>query len=96
MKKLLLAFLLLPVTLMGQKNNNGKVFDKHPAISIVDQFTAAWASGDTVTLKNLTGEGFKMGSSMNNNPNYMGGDINNLLGQSSWMSNNFVNISCFF
>lgn len=93
MKKSLLALLVLPLILWGQKNNNGKVFDKHPAIDIVDQFTAAWISGDTETLKNLTGEGFKMGSSMNNSPNYKGGDINNLLGQSTWMSNNFVNIS---
>ena len=93
MKKSLLALLMLPLILWGQKNNNGKVFDKHPAIDIVDQFTAAWISGDTETLKTLTGEGFKMGSSMNNNPNYKGGDINNLLGQSTWMSNNFVNIS---
>ena len=93
MKKSLLALLLLPLILWGQKNNNGKVFDKHPAIDIVDQFTAAWISGDTETLKNLTGDGFKMGSSMNNNPNYKGGDIKNLLGQSTWMSNNFVNIS---
>jgi len=93
MKKSLLTLLLLPLILWGQKNNNGKVFDKHPAIDIVDQFTAAWISGDTETLKNLTGEGFKMGSSMNNNPNYKGGDIKNLLGQSTWMSNNFVNIS---
>ena len=93
MKKTLLALLMLPLILWGQKNNNGKVFDKHPAIDIVDQFTAAWISGDTETLKTLTGEGFKMGSSMNNSPNYKGGDINNLLGQSTWMSNNFVNIS---
>ena len=93
MKKSLLALLVLPLILWGQKNNNGKVFDKHPAIDIVDQFTAAWISGDTETLKTLTGEGFKMGSSMNNSPNYKGGDINNLLGQSTWMSNNFVNIS---
>ncbi len=93
MKKTLLALLMLPLILWGQKNNNGKVFDKHPAIDIVDQFTAAWISGDTEALKTLTGEGFKMGSSMNNNPNYKGGDINNLLGQSTWMSNNFVNIS---
>lgn len=93
MKKTLLTLLMLPLILWGQKNNNGKVFDKHPAIDIVDQFTAAWISGDTEALKILTGEGFKMGSSMNNNPNYKGGDINNLLGQSTWMSNNFVNIS---
>ena len=70
MKKLLLSFLLIPMVLVGQKNNNGKVYDKHPAIGIVEQFTDAWISGDTEKLKNLTGEGFKMGSSMNNNPNY--------------------------
>jgi hypothetical protein len=93
MKKLLLPILLLPMILLGQKNNNGKVYDKHPAIDIVEQFTEAWISGDTETLKNLTGEGFKMGSSMNNNPNYKGGDIGNLIGQSTWMSSNFVNIS---
>ena len=93
MKKLLHIFLLLPITLLGQKNNNGRVYDKHPAIEIVNQFSEAWITGDTVTLKNLTGKDFKMGSSMNNNPNYKGGDINNLIGQSSWMSSNFVNIS---
>jgi hypothetical protein len=50
MKKLLLTFLLLPMILLGQKNNNGKVYDKHPAINIVEQFTEAWISGDTVKL----------------------------------------------
>ena len=44
MKKLLLPFLLLPVILLGQKNNNGKVYDKHPAINIVEQFTSAFHS----------------------------------------------------
>ena len=93
MKKTLLIFLLAPVLLMGQKNNNGKVYDKHPAIEIVNQFTSAWISGDTETLKNLTAEDFRMGSSMNNNPNYKDGDITSLIGQSSFMNKNFVNIS---
>jgi hypothetical protein len=93
MKNFITILLLLPITLLGQKNNNGRVYDKHPAIEIVNQFSEAWITGDTVTLKNLTGKDFKMGSSMNNNPNYKGGDINNLIGQSSWMSSNFVNIS---
>lgn len=34
-----------------------------------------------------------MGSAMNTNPNYKGGDINDLIGQSNFMTNNFVNIS---
>lgn len=94
MKKIIiLTLLLIPLSSFTQKNNNGKVYDKHPAIEKVNKFTSAWISGDTETLKNLTGDNFKMGSSMNNNPNYKGGDINNLVGQSRWMSNNFVNIS---
>ena len=94
MKKIIiLTLLLIPLSSFTQKNNNGKVYDKHPAIEKVNKFTRAWISGDTETLKSLTGDNFKMGSSMNNNPNYKGGDINNLVGQSRWMSNNFVNIS---
>lgn len=93
MKKIILTLLLIPISSFTQKNNNGKVYDKHPAIDKVNKFTSAWISGDTETLKSLTGDGFKMGSSMNSNPNYKGGDINNLVGQSRWMSNNFVNIS---
>ena len=65
MKKLFLIFVSLPLISFSQKNNNGKVYDKHPAIDIVNQFTEAWISGDTETLKEITGEGFKMGSSMN-------------------------------
>lgn len=94
MKKIIiLSFLFIPLSSFTQKNNNGKVYDKHPAIDKVNKFTSAWISGDTETLKSLTGDYFKMGSSMNNNPNYKGGDINNLVGQSRWMSKNFVNIS---
>ena len=94
MKKIIiLTLLLIPISSFSQKNNNGKVYDKHPAIDKVNKFTSAWISGDTETLKSLIGDNFKMGSSMNNNPNYKGGDINNLVGQSRWMSNNFVNIS---
>ena len=94
MKKIIIfSFLFIPLSSFTQKNNNGKVYDKHPAIDKVNKFTSAWISGDTETLKSLTGNDFKMGSSMNSNPNYKGGDINNLVGQSRWMSNNFVNIS---
>ena len=79
--------------IIAQKNNNGKVYDQHPAIEIADKFGQAWISGDVETLKSLVGKGFKMGSSMNNNPNYKGGDINNLVGQSQWMKNRFLDIS---
>lgn len=84
---------LIPAISIAQKNNNGKVYDKHPALDIAEKFGQAWISGDTETLKSLVGEDFRMGSAMNTNPNYEGGDINDLIGQSSWMTNNFVNIS---
>ena len=60
MKNIFFLLLIVPFTSFSQKNNNGKVFDKHPAIGIVNQFTEAWISGDVETLKELTGEGFKM------------------------------------
>ena len=96
MKKIFLytaLFLFITSVSLAQKNNNGKVYDKHPAIDIVNKFGEAWINGDTETLKSLVGEGFKMGSAMNSSPNYSGGDINNLLGQSTFIKNNFVNIS---
>lgn len=83
MKKLLLIFLTIPLISFAQKNVNGKVYNKHPAIYIVNQFTEAWISGDIETLKGITSEGFKMSSSMNNSPNDKGSDINNLVGHST-------------
>ena len=93
MKKLIFLLILFPTIIIAQKNNNGKVYDQHPALDIAEKFGQAWISGDTETLKSLVGEDFRMGSAMNTNPNYEGGDINDLIGQSSWMTNNFVNIS---
>ena len=96
MKKILflsLIFFISTSISLAQKNNNGKVYDEHPAIDIVNKFGKAWISGDTETLKRLVGDGFKMGSAMNASPNYSDGDINNLLEQSRFIKNNFVNIS---
>ena len=93
MKRLLFLLVLVPAMTLAQKNNNGKVYDKHPALDIAEKFGQAWITGDAETLNSLVGEGFKMVNSMNTNPNYKGGDINNLIGQANWMKNNFVNIS---
>jgi len=95
MKKLLFILILFPISLIAQKNNNGKVYDKHPALDIAEKFGQAWISGDTETLKSLVGEDFRMGSGMNTNPNYKAGDINDLIGQSNFMTNNFVNNNFF-
>ena len=53
-------FMLCSALVLGQtKNVNGKVYDQHPAIEVVDQFTKAFVEGDTLTLKNLTTEDFR-------------------------------------
>ena len=89
---ILICMGLICIPSMAQKHNNGKIFDEHPALDIVAEFTKAYTSGDTTTLKALTTEGFKMYNMMNNDPDYTGGTRRNLLGQSMWLSNNMVNL----
>ncbi|MDG1509022.1 MAG: hypothetical protein P8Q53_04500, partial [Flavobacteriaceae bacterium] len=92
-RKITVLLLMIPFLVMSQKEKNGKVYKNHPAIEIVNQFNKAYVDGDVETLKSLVSDDFKMWNSMNNNPNYKGGDINNLTGQSAWMNKNFVNMS---
>ena len=72
---------ILPLWVAAQKNVNGKVYDKHPAIEITNAFNDAYVSGDVDKLKSLVSEDFKMWDMMTNNPNYKIGDFNTLLGQ---------------
>ena len=54
------VFMLCSAIVLGQtKNVNGKIYDQHPAIDIVDQFTDAFVKGDTLTMQNLTTEDFR-------------------------------------
>lgn len=93
MKKILLILILFPIIGISQKKNNGKVFDKHPAIDIAEKFNKAYEQGDIAILKSLVSKDFKMWNSMSNNPNNKACDINNLVGQSTYINNNFVDIS---
>ena len=93
MKKLIYLLIFIPLVGMSQKHNNGKVYDKHPAIEIVDQFIKAYTTGDLETLKSLVSEDFRMANSMNNNPAYKGGDLATLIGQTTFIKNNFVDVS---
>ena len=44
---LTLALLFTLSTFAQKKNINGKIYDKHPAIDLVDQFTSAFVKGDS-------------------------------------------------
>lgn len=71
-RKITTLLLIIPFLAMSQKEKNGKVYIKHPAIEIVNEFNKAYVEGDVETLKSLVSEDFKMWNSMNNNPNYKG------------------------
>ncbi|AWW00353.1 hypothetical protein DJ013_20115 [Arcticibacterium luteifluviistationis] len=46
---------MLPFIGFGQKKENGKIYIEHPAINVVDAFTKAMVSGDTVAMaKHMT------------------------------------------
>ena len=93
MKKAVIALLCLPLFAWAQKNVNGKVYDKHPAIGVVDAFHEAYASGDVDALKSLVSDDFLMWDSMSNNPNKKPRDFNALAGRVNYMKNNFEHVS---
>jgi len=94
MKNTLLLLLVFVVTgLTAQKNLNGKIYDKHPTIEIVNKFTEAYVSGDVATIESLVTDDFIMYNTMNNNPNYKGGDVSNLIGQTNFIKNNMVGVT---
>ena len=55
---LTLALLFTLSTFAQKKNINGKIYDKHPAIDLVDQFTSAFVKGDSAAITNLVSENF--------------------------------------
>ena len=61
MKKVLLFGLLLSVAaVFGQKKHaNGKIYDAHPGIELVNEFTKAFVAGDEEKLRSLVTEDFK-------------------------------------
>ena len=61
MKKVLLFGMLLSVAaVFGQKKHvNGKIYDAHPGIELVNEFTKAFVAGDEEKLRSLVTEDFK-------------------------------------
>ena len=61
MKKFVLGVLMLSVmsTSAQKKHKNGKIYDQHPGIEIVNEFTKAFVAGDEEKLKSLVTEDFK-------------------------------------
>ena len=95
MKKLFSTFLLLCV-LMGvnaQKNPNGVIYDKHPAIDLVEKFMQAFVKGDAATMTSLTTDDFKAYNAMNTNWDYKGQDLATCIRNAQNYANNYTNFS---
>lgn len=82
---LLLAFLNLQAQ---KKHVNGKIYDKHPAITVADEFTEAFVSGDTVKIKSLVTDNFGWWAKNQINPSKK--KLASLLRRSQYLSNNVI------
>ena len=74
---------------LGQsKNVNGKIYDQHPAIDIVDQFTDAFVKGDTLTMQNLTTDDFRWWQMNEMRPQPK--KLQNMINRSRYLSTNVI------
>ena len=85
---LTLALLFTLSTFAQKKNINGKIYDKHPAIDLVDQFTSAFVKGDSAAITNLVSENFGWWQMNEMRPRKR--TLNNLLNRSKYLSNNVI------
>ena len=95
MKKLLSTLLLLCMIIgvNAQKNANGVIYDKHPAIDVVENFMKAFVKGDAATMTSLTTDDFKAYNAMNTNWDYKGQDLATCIRNAQNYANNYTTFS---
>jgi len=77
----------------AQKNPNGVIYDKHPAIDVVEKFMKAFVKGDAATMTSLTTDDFKAFNAMNTNWDYKGQDLATCIRNAQNYANNYTNFS---
>ena len=73
MKKIILLLLFTSTFYVyAQKNPNGKIFDEHPGIELVERFNKAFVDADEAVLNELLTDDFKAynGEWMNKDQNF--------------------------
>jgi len=78
---------------MHKKNPNGVIYDKHPAIDVVEKFMQAFVKGDAATMTSLTTDDFKAFNAMNTNWDYKGQDLATCIRNAQNYANNYTNFS---
>lgn len=94
MKKSLYLFLLLLLTgLQAQKNNNGKIYDEHPAIDFAESFLEAYVAGDENKLRSMATDDFIAYNALTTNKDDKGNSIDVFVNQSKYWSSNLLGFS---
>ena len=83
----LLSFLFV-FTLNSQKNKNGSVYDKHPAIETVNSFNQAWVSGDIEKASSFLTEDFRVRNGNSVNKEDEGANKQQMINNMNWWYNN--------
>ena len=89
MKKIcfILSFLFV-FTLNSQKNKNGSVYDKHPAIDLVNSFNQAWVTGDIEKASSYLAENFRVRNGNSVNKDDEGANKQQMINNMRWWYNN--------
>jgi ketosteroid isomerase-like protein len=93
MKKLvlLLAVVFTTSTFAQKKSINGKIYDKHPAINVVESFTKAFVEGNQEEIKALVSDDFEWWQMNAMMPKPL--TIENLIGRSEYLVKNVIGFS---
>ena len=83
----LLSFLFVFI-LNAQKNKNGTVYDKHPAIDLVGEFNQAWVSGDIEKAASFLTDDFRVRNGNSVNKDDEGANKQQMVGNMTWWYNN--------
>ncbi len=94
MKKIILLLLFTSTFYVyAQKNPNGKIFDEHPGIELVERFNKAFVDADEAVLNELLTDDFKAynGEWMNKDQNFS--TKQNIINQSKYWKSSLMNYS---
>lgn len=92
-KLVLLCSLLGTMTLVAQKNANGKIFDKHPGIDLVEKFNQAFIDADENQLNALMTDDFKAFNGENMNKDRNSSTKQDIINQAKYWNGALMNYS---
>ncbi|MCG2461030.1 nuclear transport factor 2 family protein [Flavobacteriaceae bacterium F89] len=87
------AMVALTLATYAQKEKNGTIYDKHPAITVVEDMTRAFVAGDTVKLASYLADDFKSFNGTSSNKDQKGRTKEQFLKRAAFWHDNFDYLS---